>query len=267
MRVTLCQRAAEVGDVKGNLARVLEDVDEHGPGSDLVLFPELFLGGYDAGERHHEFALDVEGPELGELAEAARAHGTAVVVGGARSAELRGQVHNAAFVLTPDGQARAYDKVHLPTFGPFEEGMVFTPGERGLLVDVGEATVGVAICYDLFFPELTKDLALRGADAVAAISAGPVESSEYFEAVLPARALETTSFVLYCNLAGDQGELEFAGGSRVHSPLGGLAAEAPGREEATLSCRLDLADVAEARRKRPCLRDTRAAFPRVGDGG
>lgn len=256
MRVALCQRASTVGEIKPNLAQVLEDVAEHGPQADLVLFPELFLAGYTAGEAHHELALDLEGPELDEIAEAAREHETAIVVGGPRAGE-NGVTHNCAFVVTSEGERHAYDKVHLPTFDVFEEGLVFEPGARGLLVELGEVTLGVAICYDLFFPEITKDLARRGADVLATISAGPTTSTEYFETVLPARALETTSFVLYCNLVGTQGDVTLGGGSQAISPLGQRLVHAEEREEAVLSCELDLDDVPTARRKRPCLRDTR----------
>jgi predicted amidohydrolase len=260
MKVALCQRAAEVGDVKANLARVLEDLDEVGPDHDLVLFPELFLAGYTAGDEHHELALDLDGPVLGEIAQAARRHEAAVVVGGPRQGEVRGTTHNSAFLATPEGEVRAYDKVHLPTFNVFEEGLVFTPGERGLLVELGDVTVGVAICYDLFFPEVTKDLALRGADVLATISASPVTSHPYFETVLPARALETTCPVLYCNLTGREGSITFAGGSRAYSPLGDTLLDAPNQAEDVASTTLDLDRVELARRKRPVLRDTRG-FP------
>ncbi|PSG98281.1 hypothetical protein BRD56_01425 [Thermoplasmatales archaeon SW_10_69_26] len=257
MRVVLCQRASTVGEVKPNLAQALEDVAEHGPDADLVLFPELFLTGYTAGQRHRELALDLDGSVLDELARAAREQGTAILIGGPRQGE--DGTHNSAFLLAPDGQRHAYDKVHLPTFDVFEEGLVFEPGNRGLIVDLGDVTLGIAICYDLFFPEITKDLAMRGADVLATISAGPTTSSDYFEAVLPARALETTSFVLYGNLVGTQGEITFGGGSQAISPLGETLIEPAGRDETVLTAELDLDHVDLARRKRPALRDTRMA--------
>lgn len=249
-----------MGELKPNLAQAVEDVQEHGPGADLVMLPELFLAGYNAGDRHHELALDLDGPELGELSHAAAEAETTVIVGGPREGEVRGVTHNSAFVLTPDGERHAYDKVHLPTFNVFEEGLVFGPGDRGLIVEVGEVTLGVAICYDLFFPEITKDLAQRGADVIATISASPVTSQPYFEAVLPARALETTSYVLYCNLTGVQDHLSFWGGSTAYSPLGDQLVAAEEQSEDVVTCSLDLDEVELARRKRPVLRDTRM-FP------
>lgn len=260
MHVALCQRDSTVGDVKANLTQALRDLDEVGPSSELVLFPELFLTGYNAGDAHHELALDLDGPVLDELVQAAQDHDTTVIVGGPRNSETRGLIHNSAFVLTPDGQRHAYDKVHLPTFNVFEEGLHFAPGDRGLIVDVGDVRLGVAICYDMFFPEITKDLAQRGADVLATISASPVTSTPYFDTVLPARALETTSYVLYCNLAGVQDELSFGGGSQAISPLGDEIVHAPKREEALETFEIDLGDVELARRKRPVLRDTRM-FP------
>ncbi len=260
MDVALCQRASTVGEVKPNLAQAIEDLDEHGPDNDLVLFPELFLAGYNAQDAHHELAMTLEDPAIEELSAKATEHGATVVVGGPRRSEIRGVTHNAAFVLTSDGRVDAYDKVHLPTFNVFQEGLFFGPGDRGLLVELEDGTtLGVAICYDLFFPEITKDLALRGADVIATISASPVTSQPYFEAVLPARALETTSFVLYCNLTGVQDHLSFWGGSRAYSPLGETLATAPDETEAVVETELDLDLVELARKKRPCLRDTRMA--------
>lgn len=261
MQVALCQRASTVGEIKPNLAQAIEDLDEHGPENDLVLFPELFLAGYNAQDDHHELALAEGDPALEELSAKAVEHETTVIVGGPRRGEVRGLTHNSAFVFTPDGETDAYDKVHLPTFNVFQEGLFFAPGDRGLITELPDGTtLGVAICYDLFFPEITKDLALRGADVIATISASPVTSQPYFEAVLPARSLETTSFVLYCNLTGVQDHLTFWGSSRAYSPLGEQLVEAPQEEEAVVTCELDLDEVELARKKRPCLRDTRM-FP------
>ncbi len=261
MRVALCQRGSVVGDVEANLETASADVEAHGSEADLVLFPELFLAGYNAQDAHHALAMDLDAKPLERLRLAAQDHGCTVIAGGPRRSDVRGVIHNSAFVIPYEGDIQAYDKVHLPTFNVFQEGLFFGPGDRGLITTLPDGTrLGVAICYDLFFPEITKDLALRGADVIATISASPVTSQAYFEAVLPARALETTSFVLYCNLVGVQDHLTFWGGSRAISPLGDLLVEAPAEEEAVVTCELDLADVELARKKRPVLRDTRM-FP------
>lgn len=261
MDVALCQRASTVGEVKPNLQTALEDLDQHAPSNDLVLFPELFLAGYNAQDKHHDLALDLEDPVIGELRAKALEHETNILIGAPREGDLEGTTHNSAFLIKSDDTVAVYDKVHLPTFNVFEEGLFFTPGERGLVTTLPDGTrIGVAICYDVFFPEITKDLALRGADVIATISAGPYQSRAYFETVLPARALETTSFVLYCNLTGVQDHLDFAGGSMIFSPLGETLAHAPTQEEATLTASLDMDKVPLARRKRPVLRDTRM-FP------
>lgn len=250
-----------VGDLDANLETAWADLEAYGPEADLILFPELFLAGYNAQDRHHELAMDLDAKPIERLRLAAQEHGCTVIAGGPRRGDVRGVTHNAAFVIPPEGTAEAYDKVHLPTFNVFQEGLFFGPGDRGLLTTLPDGTkLGVAICYDLFFPEITKDLALRGADVIATISASPVTSQPYFEAVLPARALETTSFVLYCNLVGVQDHLTFWGGSRAISPLGDLLVEAPAEEEAVITCQLDLDEVELARKKRPVLRDTRM-FP------
>lgn len=261
----LVQARPVLGDLKTNTARVVEALRREQ--AHLVVFPELFLSGYALRDGFSALALDLDAPLVGELAEACRATGKTLVAGAPTHGKARGIVHNSLLLVTPDGRVRTYDKVYLPTFSLFEEDHFFKEGHALPVFDVtlgGERVkLGLTICYDLFFPEVTKTLAMKGADVIVCASASPTPSRANFEAVFPARAVETTCHVLYTNLVGPQDAALFWGGAQAWSPRGNMLAKAPYDEEHVLKVRVDLADVAEARRRRPTLRDTRAEVLRM----
>ena len=146
----------------------------------------------------------------------------------------------------------------MPNFGPFEELTYFIQGEVEEVVPwrASWGRLGVIICYEIFFPELSMRLARSGVDMIACISAGPYTSKEVFERVIPSRAVENTVYFAYCNRVGvDQGMI-FHGGSRVADPRGKIIGESPLFDEHLLTCDIDLHSVRFARRARPTLRDS-----------
>ena len=261
----LVQARPVLGDVKANAARVIDALRREA--AELVVFPELFLSGYANRDGFSTLALDLEGPVVRELADACRASGKTLVTGAPTRGTARGIVHNSLLLITPEGRVQKYDKIYLPTFSVFEEDHFFKEGHALPVFDVtlgGEKVrLGLTICYDLFFPEVTKALAMKGADVIVCSSASPTPSRANFEAVFPARAVETTCHLLYTNLVGPQDTAIFWGGAQAWSPRGNMLAKAPYDEEHVLRVHVDLADVAEARRRRPVLRDTRAEVLRL----
>lgn len=261
----LVQARPLLGDVKANAARVVETL--HRERAELVVFPELFLSGYALRDGWAACALHPESAVVADLAAACRGTGKTLVVGTPFHGRARGVVHNSLLLFTPDGRVRRYDKTYLPTFSLFEEDLFFKEGADLPVFDVtlGGETVrlGLTVCYDLFFPEVTKTLALKGADVIVCASASPTPSRVHFESVFPARAVETTCHLLYTNLVGPQDAASFWGGAQAWSAKGGLIAKAPYDVEDVLRVSVDMADVAEARRRRPVLRDTRAEVLRA----
>ena len=255
----LVQAEPVLGDVKANTATVVEALRREE--ADLVVFPELFLSGYAVKDLVHDIAEAEDGPALTEIAAACRATGKHVVVGFPRRPGMRGVVHNSAALVGPSGLVGVYDKVYLPTFSVFEEDHWFKEGSRLPVFEatIGGATVriGIAICYDLFFPEVTKAMALAGADVLIVPSASPNISQRFFEAVFPARAIENTSWLLYTNLVGASDQATFWGGAQAWGPKGDRKVRGPDLVPSVTDVIVDLDEVAEARRKRPALRDTR----------
>ncbi len=266
MRVVLAELDPRPADVRSNLGRVGEVV-RAAPGG-IVAFPELFLSGYHLGDRLRELALRPEDPAVAELGRLARETGTRLVVGApVASAERPGEVENVALVVDPSGSVRRQVKRYLPTFGPFEEGLVFTPAASSAPIPLPGLRLGVEICYDVFFPEVTRELAVGGAELLLNLSASPTTSRRLFERLLPARAVENGVPVAYVNRVGVEDGLVFGGGSGLWDARGEpLALEplpVPGLAsgERVVAAEVDLAASARWRPFRPVLRDVAARPP------
>ena len=260
MRVLLGQLAPAPGDVARNLDRLAVVV--RATPSDLAIFPELYLTGYRVGDRFHTLALRPGDPVTERLRSLAKEAKTTIVTGAPRaSATRRGEVENIVLVVTPDGRVESQVKRYLPTFGPFEEGVFFTSTDTSTPIPIGPRSVGFEICYDTFFPEVTRQLALGGAEIVVVISASPVTSRRLFERLLPARAIENGLPVVYVNRVGVEDGMVFGGGSGAWDARGEpIAAErfdVPGlaAEESVLLVEVDPTESGRWRPFRPVLRD------------
>jgi len=269
MRLALAELAPRPADVRANLDRLGQVVQA--ARADLVAFPELYLTGYSLGDRLRSLALRPSDGALEELAQVAREASATVVVGApVASRERPGEVENVALVLDRHGACRPVSKRFLPTFGPFEEGIVFTPSDRSAPVDAGGARLGVEICYDVFFPEVARELALGGAQLLLNISASPVTSRRLFDKLLPARAVENGLPVVYVNRVGVEDEFVFGGGSAAWDargePVPLSPVEVSGLEptERVVAAELDLSDAARWRPFRPVLRDVVSRPPVPG---
>jgi predicted amidohydrolase len=240
VRATLAQLAPQARDVPANLSRVQTVVDAS-KDTDLVMFPELFLSGYELGDAQ-AVCIDPDGPEVGVLREAARDSDTAIVVGAAeRVAE---GVANSALCISRRGElAAVYRKTHL--FGA--EAASYVPGDELVTVELDGRTLGVMICFDAEFPEVARTLALRGADVLVTISANPEAFRHDHEVFVPARALENGVPHLYVNRVGRQEDVDFAGRSMAIDPDGRVLGEAGSNDEELLYAEIGDAGRQDAR--------------------
>ena len=242
LHVAAWQGAAVTADVPANVARVATEVAAAGrEGVEVLLFPEMFLHGYDATEEQlRELALTQDSPELKQVAEAAAGAGVCV---GVPYAERDGEaLFNSMAVFDATGELVCnYRKVNL--WGDWEQGL-FQRGAPGsfepfeLATASGKAvTCGCLICYDIEFPEPSRSLALQGAELLlvpTALGEGDVETATPYN-VLPTRALENHVHIVYCNLEGgadaaerpgQSGVPSFCGRSAIFAPAGATAARA-----------------------------------------
>ena len=172
-------------------------------------------------------------------------------------------VYNSAALVGPEGVVGVYRKAHLPLLGVDR---FTTPGDSGFCVwdvAIGRAIVrvGIAICYDLRFPEAVRVLALAGADIVALPTNWPDGSQNAPQFVTRTRALENRVFLLACNRCGEESGFWFFGHSQITDPGGNVLAEAGDGEEI---CYAEI-EPEQARQKRIVLRPGAFELDTVGD--
>lgn len=264
LRLVLAELAPARGDLAENVSR-LERAVRAAPECEVIAFPELFLSGYRVGERIHRMAQRPDSPAVSRLKAAAASKGAWLVVGTPWAhPERAGETQNVALLVGPDGSLRAQPKRFLPTFGPFEESVHLSPGSRSEVFAAPWGRFGVEICYEVFFPEVSRELALGGAELLLVISASPVTSRRLFEKLLPARAVENGSPVAYCNRTGVEDGMVFAGGSGLWDARGETEPAKVvqlGEEDRLLSFETSLESIPLWRTMRPVLRDVAARAP------
>jgi predicted amidohydrolase len=167
------------------------------------------------------------------------------------------KVYNTAYVADNGVLAGVYRKLHL--FSLLGEDRAFDSGDRWLLADTSLGKVGVIICYDLRFPELSRRLALEGADVICVPAQWPKPRQEHWRTLLRARAIENQLFVVACNTCGLIGKLDFFGMSMIIGPKGEVLAEA-GEAAGEIGAHLDLQSMADWRAQIPCFNDRRPAL-------
>lgn len=215
-------------------------------GADVLLVPEMALTGYNIGAAAAAAAAEPEGGRLDrELAATARRHGIAIVAGYPRR-DAAGRTLNSARLVDRTGATLAtYAKAHL--YGAVDRAQ-FAAGERlSPVVALGGWRVGLAICYDVEFPETIRALRLAGAEVVLAPTANMAPYESVARRLVPARAEENGVYVAYANYCGAEAEFDYVGLSCVCGPDGADLARA-GRGEQTLFADLDRGALAAARR-------------------
>lgn len=224
---------------------------------DLLLLPELFLCGYNIGERVAEWAEPADGPAFQRIAELARQHGLAIHYGFAERSD--GQIYNAASCISAEGECLAtHRKLLLP---PGFEGDHFKAGKCYTVYEFKGVKIATLICYDAEFPETFRAVADAGAELVLVPTALGAQWGGVAETIIPARAFENGVYVAYANSAGREGEMKFYGGSCIIGPDGKEAARAD-REPEVIIARLEREEVRKAQKRLPYLID-RQALPKI----
>tara|TARA_B100000029_G_scaffold477649_1_gene522919 strand:- start:1104 stop:2843 length:1740 start_codon:yes stop_codon:yes gene_type:complete len=244
VRLALVQIDTVVGDLSGNVRRVLDTLDEVAD-CDIALYPEMTITGYPLEDLVHKPGFVAR--SCAAMEELAAASGScALVVGFADHGPegLDGPAHNAVAVCHGGRIAGTYHKECLPTYDVFDEGRDYAPGSGPLrLFEVGGTRVGIAICEDLWIPGgPVERLVAGGADLLVTVNGSPYHSGkqEAREAVVTATATSSGRPVAYLNLVGGQDQLVFDGGSMVADPSGRILARGPRFTEALVKVDLDV---------------------------
>ncbi len=258
LRIVLAQLNPTVGDLDGNTQKILAAIGRaREMGAALAAFPELAITGYPPEDLLlMPSFLAANRSALEQVA--AQTAGITALVGFVDSDGS--DIYNAAALLHDGRIAAVYRKSYLPNYAVFDEYRYFRPGRRPLVFSLGEATVGINICEDIWYPAgPTEAQALAGAQLVVNIAASPYFAGKgpARERMLATRAADNVVLVAFCNLVGGQDELVFDGGSVVFDARGELVARAQQFEEDLLVADLDLEAVFRQRLHDPRRRQER----------
>ena len=260
--------ATKEPNVATAIARIREAASR---GAQIVCLPELFAGPYPCQDEDHArfaWAEPIPGPTHDRLQQAAAQY-QVVVIGSLFERRAPGLYHNTVVVLDADGRSLGlYRKMHIPDDPHYYEKFYFTPGDLGFrCFRTRFGCLGVGICWDQWYPEAARLMALQGAELIfypTAIGWLPSEKPQYgesqlaaWETAMRAHAIANGLYVAAVNRVGVEGQLEFWGSSFVSDPYGNVTVRATTSQEelVTAACQLDLVDT--ARTHWPFLRDRR----------
>ena len=269
--IALAQINTHLGDVPDNLEKHLELIRQaKSAGAHLVIFPELSLTGYCLQDlvptvAHHPRDDD---PIFKPLLEASQSIDLLV---GFVDEDPRHRFFISAAYLSAGQVVHVHHKVYLPTYGLFDEGRFFAPGDEVRAFDTRFGRAGMLICEDFWHASPPYLLWLDGADLMLFTSASPgrglgsepaLDSARWVEDINRAYAGLFTTFVVHANRAGFEDGLNFWGGSTVYDPNGELVAKCPQHAEALLMAEIDTHQLHRTRARLPLLRDERASLTR-----
>ena len=231
MKISIVQFKSTLGEVKENFSTAAKLI-EAAKNSDVILLPELWSTGYYP--TPVENFADVDGERTIEFLCAAAKKFSVNIIGGSVVVESGGKIFNRCLVANRHGElVAAYDKTHLFSFA--QEDKVFTAGDKISTVELDGVRCGLAICYDLRFPEFIRKIALAGAEIIFIPAAWSLKRLTPRQILTKARAIENQVFLVFANSSGK---------SELVNPRGEVIAESE-RGEEILTAEIDLNERAE----------------------
>ena len=231
--IALAQLNPHLGDVSANCQKLLQMRERAAAkGADIILTPEMFLAGYPADDLvlRADFMDRIEAA-ISRLAKATADGGPAIIVGApCRDKDV---LYNSAFILDGGKIVARRDKVNLPNYGVFDDKRHFTPGQLQGPVLLRGMRLGIAVCEDIWFPDLCEMLGETGAEIILSLNASPFENAKTDMRMMHAvsRMTETGLPFVYVNMVGGQDELVFDGSSFALNLGGKIASQMPSFSE------------------------------------
>ncbi|NMO02480.1 carbon-nitrogen hydrolase family protein [Gordonia sp. TBRC 11910] len=231
MRIAVLQGPADAATVEENLSAIAAAAASAADlGADLLVTPEMSATGYNIGAESARRAEHRDGPIASAISQLAQQHRIAILYGYPEITDAGN--HNTVVLVGADGTALArHHKTHL--FGELDHGLFVAGDELVTQVELSGLTCGLAICYEVEFPELVRAHAESGTDLLL-VPTGLMAPFDVVSRILvPARAYENQMFVVYANRCGVENGLDYCGQSVVVGPDGADLARA-GRGETLL---------------------------------
>lgn len=238
------------GDIDANLTYLTKALEQAATeGVQLAVLPELWSTGF-AYKNLNELAQRTESivQELCKLSSRLKM----VIIGSQPEPTGDGRAYNSIHVVDNGQVVAHYRKLHL--FSLLGEDRAFKGGDSWCLAETSLGKIGVIVCYDLRFPELSRRLALEGARVICVPAQWPKPRQEHWRTLLRARAIENQLYLVACNTCGQIGKLDFFGMSMIINAKGEVLAEA-GEEQGNIHATLDLQAMEDWRAQIPCFND------------
>ena len=240
INIALAQLNPKVGDIKGNVSKLLKIRKDLGTNIDIIVVPELYLTGYPIDDLvlRNDFLELVEN-EINKLAKLTEDGNAAIIIGSPRKDE--GLLKNSVFVLDDGKIISVRDKHVLPNTGVFDEQRIFSAGSLSGPVKIRGILFGLPICEDIWTETVIECLYETGAEIILSINASPysIKKSDQRMSVAVSRVLESKLPIIYLNRVGGQDELVFDGASFCLNEKGKLTVQLKDFEEQVLKVELN----------------------------
>jgi NAD+ synthase len=234
LKITLAQLNPVVGDIIGNVNKLIKIRSNLSTDIDIIVLPELYLTGYPIDDLvlRNDFLELVEN-QINELAKLTNDNKAAIILGAPRREKT--SIRNSVFVLDKGKIVTFRDKYNLPNSGVFDEQRIFAPGALSGPVNIRGALFGLPICEDIWSETVVECLCETGAEIILSINASPysMKKSDQRMSVAVSRVIESKLPLIYLNRVGGQDELVFDGSSFCLSHEGNLTSQLNDFEEQT----------------------------------
>ena len=264
-KITLAQTNPSLGNLDANVAHHATAIGRAiAEGSQIVLFPELSVTGYFLKDQTSELAMGLDAEPIQQLL--AFSDRISIVVGFVERAG-DGRIYNSVAFLEDGEVKHVHRKVHLVTYGMFDEQREFAAGVGFEAFDSKHGRFGVIVCEDAWHVSSAYQYFLANVDALLVPSCSPgrgiadaspvLESERTWETLLKAHALFFQTWVCYANRVGWEDGVCFSGGSRVVDPFGNEVAAVDGLGDGSIQARMTSGALERARVATPLRRDAK----------
>ena len=214
LKIALAQLNPLVGDVSGNIEKLISIRSNLNSDIDILVAPELYVSGYPIDDLVlREDFLNLVESEINKLVQCTKDNKSAIIVGAPR--KDNNHIKNSVFVIENGNIVSIKDKYELPNTGVFDEQRIFKQGSLENCVIIKGIKFGLPICEDIWEKTVLEKLSKSGAEIIIAINASPftVSKNEERENIATLRVNETKLPIVYLNRTGGQDELIFDGSS------------------------------------------------------
>lgn len=229
-------------------------------GAQIICFQELFTTHWfprEMDQRYFSLAEKIDGFTITRMQKLAEAYEVVLICPIFEIEE--DSFYNSAIVIDADGEILgSYRKIHVPQIPLWEERYYFSPGNHGFPVfNTKFAPIGVQICWDNFFPEGSRILALKGAKIIFSPTAAAFASQRKWETVISSNAITNGVYIFRVNRVGSEEKQDFYGRSFCISPEGELLDKPTGMKDSIALIEIDLKNIDKARKEWPFFKDRR----------